>query len=420
MELLPVAELRVRNDESVRATLVTTGDVGPVSFEVTVFPAHGDVTFEGNDLVYVPDPGSLGPDAASVRAVDSRGPSAPVPVDMRIFPDNWLDVGLEQRAQVRVLQFATAGPVADMPVLVEIDGANAGFADFASAAAEIVVFATPDGVVLPSELNDVAGSRRRYWVLADIDTRSGFDVFHVYAGGSTSLTLPAPRDVWDDYEAVYHFEGPNPLRDATEAHADLDVVGVAPAFADCRVGRCVVISGSGHYSIGTGLPELNEAVGCTLSATMAPRVANSFGTAVAWQAGSTAQPRVELGLEASKPTSRANTNDAATRGATSATTVLGDVEVRSDLTVVPAAARMTLFDDGGQAAFDAGLVAAATFPNSDSGTATIGANVTGAQLFEGKIDEVRLTRLVRSTDFIFVDARSRAGELTTLQAVEAP
>jgi hypothetical protein len=57
---------------------------------------------------------------------------------------------------------------------------------------------------------------------------------------------------------------------------------------------------------------------------------------------------------------------------------------------------------------------AGAFPSSTSQRAVLGTNTTeNAFDWFGTIDEVRLTRLDRSGDFIRVDARARANQLTS-------
>ncbi len=92
MNLPPVAEaktLQVEEDSSGTVQLSGTDQDGdPLTFRLTSNPAHGEVTVDGNSVLYTPAANYSGPDSFTYVANDSQDDSEPATVSITVSPVN--------------------------------------------------------------------------------------------------------------------------------------------------------------------------------------------------------------------------------------------------------------------------------------------------------------------------------------------
>ncbi len=409
--------LRVRNDGEAGVVDVTVGDPDgdSVTISSAAIPLHGILLKGPGGLLYTADAGYVGDDSFTLRAHDSANATADVVVAVRVLPADWLDLSLLARSRVDFIEVAAGTIAQNVPVLVAL---NADVdPTFVDAARNRAIFVDADGALLPAELDHDDVTAPTFWVLVpEVDASpDSDDHFFVYAEGSSTIVTPPARDVWSDYEGVWHLE--SDLVDSTGKHAPGVLVGEAAMSTACTIGACIDVDNGGHMRIGVDLLDVAGVAGCTLSATLSPGSNFVIGNVLTWSEGGAPDARVFLAMEAGNRVSAGGRFDDGTDvDSAIGVNVAADVFTVADGVVDVAAGTIDVYQAGGKTGV-ATCSALGALPATPSDEARIGAGV-GVFPFHGRIDEARVSRVRRSDTFVFVDFLSRSSQLVTVAAPE--
>ena len=409
----PIAALAVRQGSTTLIGSNTHDADGDAVQLVITGPATLGTAAGGVALVYTAN--SVGDDSFEVTPRDARGlDGAPVTVVVHVRAADWLDLGLNSRRRIDVIeQRPETIAVANLPIRVDL--ATNSLGSFVDDARAVVRFFDDDGALLPAELDSDTGTLV-YWVRRpSTDARTGAgDFFWVYAGGTASQPPFPATAVWQDYLAVYHLNAD--LADASGNHAPATTTTAVPTVD--LIGGCMDFNGTDAFiAIGQNLFDFSGASGGTLSATVRMRVGAVSPALVSYSlpAPATVQSRVALALnDTLQPEAFARTDDVTARGALAPAALAFGVVHHLAGTFDLSSRAVRVFDNGVESA--SGLLTAATsFPAPASEFAAIGAEDDGSSgFFDGVIDEVRVKASADPADFVLLDAASRGGTLTTV------
>lgn len=228
---------------------------------------------------------------------------------------------------------------------------------------------------------------------------------------------PDPRAVWSNHAAVYHLADGS---DSSSSGFDGTLVG-PPAAIDGIVGPALNFPGGGELvDLGTDRPFLRAQPAATASAWV--RLASDWaapGAAFASSIDGMGMPTNASRLQILVLDDRSFEGDARSMDGGSIVNVIGPMVPTETWTYLAytidfANARIELFIDGVSVAVGENLLLDASSADSVSTQTTIGrGEQEGVDLFNGDIDEVRLSHALRTPDEIAADYQSMTDRMVT-------
>ncbi len=308
-------------------------------------------------------------------------------------------------------------PLAEFPVLVVLEPTRVDYSQFAPGGAD-VRFYDPDGTALAYEIEDWSpGARSFVWVRVPLIDASDTDYIWMEYGDPDAVDHQDPAGVWSaDHVGVWHLandpaNGVGVIRDSTaNAHhgvpdasmtsSDLvaGVVGTALQFSGATAR--VITAASSAYT----LPIYTWSM--WLRGDTAPTTGGGLGNLDAISNG-------DVGFNfAWDHNLTAFTDAAAQNDGTNWTSVRVGTALSGAVWYHVAAtfdgSMLCAYRDG----VASGCVAAAT-PAAPNGTLSIGGPNSGLGTFPGTIDEVRVSSVVRSGDWIDAEHATEIDSSTT-------
>ncbi|MGH0034220.1 MAG: DUF2341 domain-containing protein [Myxococcota bacterium] len=325
-------------------------------------------------------------------------------------PVDWFDPAWTKRRRITFDNSAQTEDLLDFPVLVRLDP---GRIDYASAAADgsDLRFADLFGAPLPYEIERwTPGGESIVWVKVDsIPGASSAGAMFMYYGNPGAIPAEDPAAVWADYAAVWH-QDPS-LADST-ANAN-DGADVGSTDMDGRMGRARFFDGASQIAVADDA-SLRLVGTATLEAWVRIEDPNQAGA-----------PRV---LSKKSPWNGADGYNMEYKpGDNNVTTVGGGGDyIRADgvdLDTEWHYLATTANGGGGSVYVDAvDLTTDATLGPIVAGATAfaIGADASGGSNFYGTIDEVRVSPLERSADWIAAQYLSMTDAFISVSGEELP
>ncbi len=113
-------------------------------------------------------------------------------------------VGWDHRKSITIDSGSVVGNVNSFPVLITLDDAD--LASKAQADGDDIVFTDSDGLtILDYEIESYDSGALIAWVETDVSSSTD-KVIYMYYGNAGAASSEDPENVWNDYEAVHHFE----------------------------------------------------------------------------------------------------------------------------------------------------------------------------------------------------------------------
>ena len=311
------------------------------------------------------------------------------------------------------------GNVINFPYVIRLSKISFDFSQ-AKRNGEDIRFSKSGGAPLAYQINnwDSAGAKAAIWVKIDtIFGNNATQYIRMYWGRPSAADSSNGRRVFDTqngFAAVYHLEQPtgNAL-DATANALAATPTGNVPALATGMIGSAQSFDGNGdYYNAGTGAP-FNMSVVRTFSVSAwvyrqgaGADAWEGIATKFAWQAGNYREYELMCNGDF--------TLNVSSDGTGGTETIVRSGTAANDNTWYYVAgtmdgAVMRLYVNG---ALTASANKTAVY-NSANAPFLI-AKGDGAQAFNGKIDEVRVSRVARSSDWIRLCYRNQAGFDTPL------
>ncbi len=181
--------------------------------------------------------------------------------------------GWERRAHFVVINEGRAERLVDFPVLVRLDGSRIDYAAARARGADLR-FTLADGTLLAHEVEQWLTSGDSYvWLRVTLDAQSNRDVW-MYYGNPAAQSVDNPSAVWrQGYVAVYHFANTSSALSATSATNN----GVT--FGGTHIGAYATFDGTNAYlSLPSGFSAF--AGGLTIEAWVRPTTPRNFARVI--------------------------------------------------------------------------------------------------------------------------------------------
>lgn len=297
---------------------------------------------------------------------------------------------------------ASAENLIDFPVLVRLeDGVNCDFADFQNDGGDIRFIDADGSTVLAYEIEgwDVAGVSYLWVKVPQIDAGSVTDYITLYYGNTTVANGQTPADVWNSgYAAVYHLNDAttSTILDSTSNNNDgAKKAAGEPVEAAGAIGSGQTFDGNDDYILVADSASLNlhTAGLITIEAFVKPNTFPATTERIVAKHNGTSTRSFDFGIESTaKPTFFT-----AASGVTS-TRALADGNWQNTAVSFTDPGNSVIFYLDGVS--EAGIAMANVFSNTTGQPMVIG-NFSGlARNFKGTIDELRISNVVRSADWV--------------------
>lgn len=321
------------------------------------------------------------------------------------------------RQLVTVDDSAGTAPLEDFPLLVVLDAARIDLD--AAGDASTLRFETEGGDPLPHEIDHwEAGVGGAAWVKVPLIEPQADGARFVLVYGDETAATQDPGTVWADYSAVYHLEDTG-----DSSPSGFDGVDEGATATAALIGGGRAFDGTGqNVDLGSDRPFLQAAPQATVSAWMRIDPATAadaavFATSVDGAGVETGASRLSIGFLATlAPHGIARSaDDAAGVVLDGATPLETDRWLHIAFAVDFAADHMEIFVDGVSVATVAGLGLGPSSPDSVSTRTRIGANeIPTSEMFQGSIDEVRLTRRLLDASWLDASRRSALDQMVSI------
>ena len=296
----------------------------------------------------------------------------------------------------------TASP-ADVPVLIRLHLGNFGyFADTKPDGSDLRFVAADDKTPLKFHVEryDPTSNLAFVWVKVPRLAAGAAEKIFLYYGNTKA---PAGADAAGTYDAnqvlVYHFDGEGAPKDLTAFGNNPSASTAAPNGASL-IGGGAKLDGASSITVpSTASLRFLPDKGATFSAWVRVDAPQSDAYVFALMDQNRG---IALGINGTQAFARVTD-----KGQVTASTQTADILVAGQwhfLALTASAGRIVLFVDGIEMASSPAEIA------EIAGTLSIGGSAAGANFLTGEIDEVQVSNVVRSTDWIQAAARSQGQE----------
>ncbi len=337
----------------------------------------------------------------------------------------WHRPGWDRRSTLTIAN-ASRGPLVDVPILVTLDASRIDYGRTQRGGQDLR-FVDANGSALDHEIErwNEAGTSS-VWVRVPVVDSSDTDHFYVYYGNDAAPDAQNPAGVWSNgYVGVWHLDedpgsGPGSIRDSTAFANDGDPVNLDAS------NRQPGVVGSGLSFAGLAAPDADhvripsngvDALSITGTALTLEAWVNRSGATGQWQIavgrqlGTGSGDAFSLGAKFDAPTQMlfgANDSLISGNGAIPANQWRYLVGVRDG-------SSMYDYVDGAEVAQLTGLVSTIATDANDVviGGAENGATATVDEAWLGRMDEVRISNVARSADWVEAQHASMTDTLLT-------
>jgi biopolymer transport protein ExbB len=320
---------------------------------------------------------------------------------------NWWNKDWPYRKQITVDASATgsniAGSPENVPVLVRLSLANFQyFNNLKPDASDLRAIAADDSTPLKFHIEhfDPQAQIALIWVLLPKVAGGGKASFYLYYGNENASSASDPAGTYDGNQVlVYHFGPPKGSpQDSTHYKSDPTAFNATVSPASL-IGAGTSFSGSQTISVpasATGSLRLAAAQGFTVSAWVRLNAAESSADVVQLSGQGT---ELALGISGTQAFARYVSGS----GAPASVQQTGQLTTGDwhHLAITLGGGQLTLYVDGAQA----GQVPAQAV--DIAGTLTVGGSAAGGSYFTGDMDELEVSNIARSGDWIKAAATSQ-------------
>jgi cysteine-rich repeat protein len=430
-------ELRVKLGEV--GPLPLRADLGPdAEFLIEQQPASGMVVTGGaNSGDYLPATTGTYEVRYRARADSSAcyGPAATIVI--RVFPSDWWDVDYLAR-QPLPLSLAS-GDEQDVPLLVRLGGPGADVeVDWSTlnADASDLRFVFDDGIVpqlLPAELEAVEEETRvlAWTKLPSIGASAG--TLYLYSHNPAPGVPPDFREVWSDYEAVFHFSGRG---SSAPGGYDWANNGSPDTSDDGLLGRDANFDNNDPAVLDVqGISLMRNVREYTVTCWAAPSTINNNVAIVSIAEGGTLSNQSRLALELNyqgtpgqaplralvrAPDGSVSQQGGATTGANDVTTGSGYHLLGVSVEIEDNGGTVSTFQDNILRSSSVGFTANAT-SDTDPLAVVIGAeDLQNNSFFRGRLDECRFAPIARSFNWMSFHYVNVTQDIINEGAVQTP
>ncbi len=346
----------------------------------------------------------------------------------QLYPDGWWNTSWAYREEITFDNSASSTNLTDFPVMVVLNSSDINYAHVATGGTDLR-FVDGDGYTsIPYQIEKWNASGNSYvWVkVPQIDAGSTTDHIWMYYGNSTVSDAQNASAVWSDsYVGVWHLSSNSSANDSTSYGNNGAVIG-SPTNTTGEMDGALHFDGSGQYIDIPNASSLNfvNASNYTIGAWVYPEWTETANPdAIVQQLDGTGSGRTHLFIDLS--------NTYCTTGATKQyMTYVGNTATCSNVSAVNnswAYVAETVVENGTNDVvrfYVNGTLEKTTNVNSESnlnGSWRIGRHRTYTTWdFEGKIDEVRMSDVRRSGDYIKAEYLAGTGQFATVGSEQVP
>lgn len=318
----------------------------------------------------------------------------------------WWNADWPYRKQITVDASAAAANIAgsadNVPVLVRLSLANFQyFNNLKPDGSDLRVVADDDSTPLKFHVEhfDPGAQIALIWVLLPKLAGGGKPNFYLYYGNANASSASDPAATYDDHQVlVYHFGPPKGSPQDSTRYKNQPTAFNATVNPASLIGAGASFSGSQTIAVpATGALHLTAAQGFTVSAWMRFSAAESAAADVVQLSGSAGQ--LVLGISGTQAFGRYQGGS----GAPVTVQQTGQLTTGDwhHVALTLGSGQLTLYVDGaqgGQAPVQAADI---------SGTLTVGGSADGKSYFTGDMDELEVSDIARSADWIKAAATSQ-------------
>jgi VCBS repeat-containing protein len=339
--------------------------------------------------------------------------------------------GWQARRQITFNNGMRSQALNDFPVLVTLDATKIDY-NLTQNNGNDLRFVDADGTLLDHEVEnwDESGVSRVWVRVPTISASSNADFIWMYYGNDSAVDGQNSTGVWSSsYDAVYH------LNEAANADGDVLSDSTANGFHGTNLGSTDATGPAGNGQSFDGINDridlggnrafVRQASGATLSAWIAPDVVTGIRHIVGVShATDPRYSRAVIEVHNSEIRVYGRSHDTGFNILAFATTITSPLTAGAwhhvAATINYASNSIQIFVDGvQQSALGFPVFLATATPDTNPMAASIGAEENGTGLFfDGKLDEVRIERTVRSAEWVSAQYASATGTLLNFNAEE--
>ena len=375
-------------------------------------------------------------ETATVAIVDT--PQNPVAVNDNYEVDedttlsvssNWWNFDWSSRRTLTFDNTTRAENLTDFPILVELNASRIDYSQ-TQTNGEDLRFVDGDGTVLDYEIEEwnPSGTSLIWVKVPQIDANSGTDFIYMYYGNNTAVDAQNASAVWSsDNEAVYHLnENPGASGTFVDSTGNYNATNVGTTNDTTgAIGAGQSFNGTDQYiNIGENLPLIQDVDAVTLSAWVYSSDITQTAKIVGVSNGSTdptsiSRASIEVVGPEVRITGRTVDNVLALPFTTNSSPLMQDQWQLITAVIDYTGDTLSIYVDG---------VLERTTPtifvgdsaSSDARNSGIGANEDGSgSFFEGSLDEVRITDIAASAEWINAQHASMTDALTSFSSEES-
>lgn len=190
-------------------TLVGTDvNLDALTYSVVAAPTNGTVGSQDGDasFTYSPTGAYTGADSFTVRANDGLVNSATATITIQVDP--WWNASWKRRRKVTFDNSTVASNLTDFPVLVKITSATVDYSQTQNSGQDLRFIDSDNATVLSYEIEkwDEAGTSLVWVKVPQVNASSNTDHIYMYYGNAAAPAGQSASAVWSNgYLAVYHF-----------------------------------------------------------------------------------------------------------------------------------------------------------------------------------------------------------------------
>lgn len=226
-----------QQNTAIAVTLNATDVDGDVlTYQITQNPTKGVLSGSNGHYTYTPNNLEIGLDVIKFKVNDGNSDSNESTVNINILDNgNWHLAGWNNRSKIHINN-STQGALANMPVLVRLNSSRINYSHTKAGGADLR-FVDQVGNSLNYEIEkwNSAGESLVWVKLAQVTANSSSDFIWMYVGNTNATDNQNPSGVWSNgYLAVYHLN--NDGENSVSNNLDLTMQGSVDYSSITKVG----------------------------------------------------------------------------------------------------------------------------------------------------------------------------------------
>ena len=348
--------------------------------------------------------------------------------DTSLSVAGWAMPGWQFRRQIQIDNSASSEDFSDFAILVQLDASNFDYSKAQSDGADLRFTDAADSQMLSYEIEDWDPSGTSIvWVRIPQLNAGTNNSINLYYGNSAAAPGEASGDVWgSEYDAVWHLNDTagtsgEPIEEST--NNNYDGINENADSTQGVVAGALAFDGNDYIDLGSNRDYVRNTREVTGSAWINTNDVNARQTVVETSGSGTTRSRFEIWIDGGEIHVRAASVDGSGSPfstSTSGSNISSNTWHHIAATVDYPSETVAIYVDGvAQSVSTSGFLLLNSSPDNPADSGRIGQNQEGDdEFFDGEIDEVRISRDLKSADWIAAQYASMIGSSVSVQSEE--